>query len=98
MGSDEPSAHLNASELLATVRGLAAVSDDTKMLGQKGRAYSRSTNDQVLWRAWTSAIQRVSRATKSDFVSAAASAVRVACTARLYPSNMIKPSIQGVIT
>jgi hypothetical protein len=79
--------HLNASELLAMVR---------KMLGQKGRAYSRSTNDQVLWRAWTSAIQRISRATKSDFVSAAASAVPVACTARL--SNMIKPSIQGVIT
>ena len=57
------------------------------MLGQKGRAYSRSTNDQVLWRAWTYAIQRVSHATKSDFVSAAASAVRVAFTARLYPSN-----------
>jgi len=74
---------LNARETFGDGASSRAMSDDTKMLDQKGRAKSRSTNDQVFWRAWTSAIQRVSRATTSDFASAAASAVCVACTARL---------------
>jgi len=78
----EPSRHLT-QVAFGDGASSCAMPDDAKMLGQKGRAYSRSTNDQVLWRAWTSAIQRVSSETKSDFMSDAPFTVRVACIARL---------------